>query len=486
MDTPLYSKYRVANSSKALTCRARAGCVGIHIILIVVCCLCLSSPGCAGRGAQAPAPRNDLIEHGPFIHIPGPNPILKQGPQDAWDGGAIEVSEIFKDGDTYYLYYHGISNNKKDWPNNYRLGVATAAGPLGPWKKYKGNPILDIGPEGTWDDKWVACAAVLKEAGDKYYMWYSGNFQTGLATASNPLGPWKKYEKNPVYSREKRSYVGSVFKVNGKYYMYDLYPVGESSPDQGPICLNIADKPEGPWTEYGGNPVIPAGEWGAWDDGGFSEAGVLYHDGVFHCFYSGTKWMKLESIAYAYSFDGFNWTKYSGNPIVPRANSPRTSAFAEVHAFWEPPFHYVYNTLRYIDTGLKVEHIGVEVLTTQRPFSLKMPVLNLASLGSGRTTGLADCPAIGLSSITRLALTVRCTYSEQAKNGIRIHVVASADGMAYDTNDLFTLETAFKAGRMVQKSFDLNTSVRFIKVMVENPDKSETVTNLKINLSLGS
>ncbi len=454
--------------------------VRIWLICTVICWAGFSGPAYAGESAPGPAWRNDLIEHGPFIHIPGPNPILTQGQEEAWDGAAIEVSEIFKDEDTYYLYYHGISDNKKDWPHRYRLGVATASSPLGPWKKYQGNPILDLGPEGSWDDRWVACAAILKEQGDKYYMWYSGNFKCGLAYASDPLGPWKKYEGNPVFRNKARSYLSSVFKVNGKYYMYDLYPVHGSSPDQGPICLSVADKPEGPWEEYKGNPVIAAGDWGAWDDGGFSEPGVLHHDGVFHCFYSGTKWKKLESIGYAYSFDGRSFIKYNANPIIPRENCPNTSAFAEVHALWESPFHYVYNTLRYIDTGLTVEHIGVEVLTTQRPFSLRMPVLNMASLDGGRTTVLDDCPPLGLSNVTRSALTAQCTYSKNAKQGIRIHIVSSTDGLIYDSADLFTIDITCEPGQISQKTFDLNTSVRFIKLRVENLDKFETVSNLGI------
>ena len=57
------------------------------------------------------------------------------------------------------------------------------------------------------------------------------------------------------------------------------------------------------------------GEWGEWDDGGISEAEVLYHSGVFHCFYGGTKLYRpriasRESIGDSYSYDGFNWIKY--------------------------------------------------------------------------------------------------------------------------------------------------------------------------------
>jgi hypothetical protein len=241
--------------------------------------------------------------------------------------------------------------------------VATAPHPLGLWKKYEGNPIIDLGPIGSWDDGSVACPTVIKEGEDKWYMWYCGAgtngndhvWSIGLATGTSPLGPWKKYDGNPVV--KDFGYVGGVVKVDGQYRMYSVWPVGSTSPDQGAIYIATADKPEGPWKKYADRPVVPAGNWGAWDDGGFSEAGMLFHDGVFHTFYGGTKWRKLESIGYAFSFDGFNFTKYPGNPVAPRENNPDASAFAEVHAYWESPFYYLFHTLRYISKGPHVEDL---------------------------------------------------------------------------------------------------------------------------------
>ncbi len=58
-----------------------------------------------------------------FIHVPGPNPILTPGSAGSWDDGVIEACDIFKDHDTYYLYYHGTSKRTA-----YQIGVATASG----------------------------------------------------------------------------------------------------------------------------------------------------------------------------------------------------------------------------------------------------------------------------------------------------------------------------------------------------------------------
>ena len=419
-----------------------------------------------------------------FIQIPGPNPILVPGDESAWDGGVIEASNVFKDGETYYLYYHGTPKDEKKWARTgYRLGVATAPHPLGPWTKYEGNPIIDLGPEESWEDAWVACAAVLKEESDKYYMWYSGNRCIGLAYASNPLGPWEKYEDNPVVD-EDFGYLGGVVKVGDKYYMYHEYPISGSSPDLGPFALATAEKPEGPWTRYeNSKPVLPAGDWGAWDDGGYSEAGALYHDGVFHIFYGAAKWAKLESIGYAYSFDGYNFVKHPCNPVAPRENNPDASGFAEVHALWEPPFFYLYHTLRYISRG--GEDLGVQILTTNPSFRLPMPVISFDSIAPGTTSELQDCPPISLAHISDLALTAECTYHADAKSGLRIHVRASCDGINCDSEDLSTVDIPLVPGQNVCKTVDLDTNAMFIKVLVENLDNAHEVANVKVTATLG-
>ena len=490
--------------------------VRLLLISITFCWLGIPRLGLADESSSRPVLRNDLVEKGQFIHIPGPNPIIKPGPEGSWDEICTEASDAFKDFGSYCLYYHGFGkelNYATGKGTGYQLGVATSTHPLGPFKKYEGNPVLKVGPKGSWDDIHVACAMILKEGTDKYYMWYSGRgtamegsiWSIGLATASNPLGPWEKNQGNPII--EDFGYVGGVVKVNEKYYLYTAYPIGSTGVDYSPMSLAVADSPEGPWKKYPDNPVITQGQWGEWDDGGFSEAEVLYHSGVFHLFYGGTKLyaprrLSRESIGYAYSFDGYNWVKYGLNPVVTREACPNLACFAEVHAIFESPFIYLYHTTRYKDPlrsgqgdtydGYKVdlksylyEDLGVQVLVTQRPFSLDIPILNVSTLAPNSSTALKDCPAVNLSQIARLALTVECTYGKKAKKPIRIHIRASYDGMKYDTADLYTLDNDLRPGQLTRKTFQLDSKVRFIKVMVENLDIKESVSNLQITASLG-
>ncbi len=67
-------------------------------------------------------------------------------------------------------------------------------------------------------------------------------------------------------------------------------------------------------TPYEGNPVLTAGESGAWDASGVGFPRVTYADGMYHMFYSGWRSVEL-SVGYATSEDGLSWTKYDNNPI---------------------------------------------------------------------------------------------------------------------------------------------------------------------------
>ncbi|HUT25937.1 MAG TPA: hypothetical protein VM492_16500 [Sumerlaeia bacterium] len=436
---------------------------------------------------------------GPFIQIPGPNPVLTPGEKGAWDDSVLESADAFKDFGTYYWYYHACGQSK-----GYRLGVATAPRPLGPFTKHGDAPVLDLGPEGSWDDQHVACAMVLKEGLDRYLMWYSGygssaehrKWSIGLATASHPLGPWMKSEKNPIL--EDFGYVGGVVKAGGKYHLYTAHPIGSTGDDYSPMALATADAPEGPWANYEGNPVLKQGEWGEWDDGGFSEAEVLYHNGVFHLFYGGAKLydprtLTRESIGYAHSLDGRRFVKYGRNPVATREANPNAAAFAEVHAIIEMPFIYLYHTLRYkepwrpSDAGKRpgVEDLGIQVLVTQRPFSIDAPALSRKALGAGETTSWDEAPPLALAHVTRAALTVECRFGDRAKGGLRLHVRSSADGLAYDTVDLATLECEAAPGGILRRTFPLEPAVRFIKVAVENADGLESVSDVKVTASLG-
>ena len=68
------------------------------------------------------------------------------------------------------------------------------------------------------------------------------------------------------------------------------------------------------------------------------------------CKGSSTRDLVKESIGYAYSYDGFNFTKYENNPVIDRldiTHDPHVNALAEVHFIVELPYIYTFATERW-------------------------------------------------------------------------------------------------------------------------------------------
>jgi hypothetical protein len=455
---------------------------------------------------------NSLIPKGGFLQIPGPNPILTPGKPDSWDDWLVETADIFEDLGTYYLYYHG-SKDDQSW---YELGVASASHPLGPFIRHGSEPIVPRGAPGSWDDAGTFCAQIVKVTEfdnvtkSKYYMLYGatsagrsqgGNVpicDIGLATADNPLGPWEKFSGNPVI--KDFGYNGGLVERSGKWYLYNAWPISSGGGrDYSSMALATADKLEGPWTKYEGNPILEKGSWGEWDDGGFSEAKVFALGDYLHMFYGGAKptdprMNSQESIGYAFSRDGIHWTKYGRNPVAIRQAEPYAAAYAEVRALWEPPFVYCYHTLRYDKPWRErdkanfpnVEDLGVQVLVAQRPFSLDMPVLRRDKLGPKESTTIStdDSRCIAINNVTSASITVECSFPVDAKRGLLVHVRSSLDGEKFDTADLQTFEIPVTAAEQIRQTFPLKLHGKFLKVIVENLDDSQPVNNVEINATL--
>ena len=110
----------------------------------------------------------------------------------------------------YCLFYMGNSNGKT---NTKRIGLATAASLNGPWQRTDA-PLLEAGDAGAWDDHCTTNPAFIKHPNGQYWLYYKswntkdyetssdpfikGNRKYGLAIADKLEGPYIKYKGNPV------------------------------------------------------------------------------------------------------------------------------------------------------------------------------------------------------------------------------------------------------------------------------------------------
>ena len=78
------------------------------------------------------------------------------------------------------------------------------------WTKYANNPVIDKGTLGSWDDLYVSPGGVILD-GSTYKMWYWAEtttpyrkVQIGLATSPDGIN-WTKYANNPVLTENPAS-----------------------------------------------------------------------------------------------------------------------------------------------------------------------------------------------------------------------------------------------------------------------------------------
>lgn len=168
-------------------------------------------------------------------------PILAPAAAGAWDSRRVGEPSLLFHGGQWLLAYMGEDSDFA-FGESEKIGIATAPTPTGPWTRAAGNPIIDFGASGEWDDEVVA---------DPFLFFYEG-------------------------------------------YYWIWYCAGPDTPitriDEG---LAYATDPGGPWTRYSGNPILEVGASGEWDDERVFRGGLLFEDGEWsgtYAAYDGANW----------------------------------------------------------------------------------------------------------------------------------------------------------------------------------------------------
>lgn len=130
-------------------------------------------------------------------------PFRQAVKQPVWDEKSIDTSLFIDDDGTPYLYFVRFTDGNVIW-------VAQMNDDLASFKQETLTECVRVGePWELAQDKPAKVAegpSIVKKDG-VYYLVYSANhfeskdYGVGYATASGPMGPWTKYEGNPILQR---------------------------------------------------------------------------------------------------------------------------------------------------------------------------------------------------------------------------------------------------------------------------------------------
>ena len=275
------------------------------------------------------------------------NPVINNGQTGEWDEGTAFLANIVFYNDTFYLFYTGSTFI---FTQPTAIGFATSTDGM-TFTKYIGNPILE--GDGSGFDAFGVNQAAVTVVNSTWFLYYSTQPSLifgpgpaiGLATSSNPGGPWTRLE-NPVLEvgssgEWDAGYVGpnTVIETDTGFVMYYLgadvnvvyggvSQVGMAFSTDGINWVKYDDPltTDPPFAES--DPVLWPGVSGSWDDTYIYGLSVLETGNGWEMFYSGSDGA-LDQIGFATSSDGIQWVKYISNPVLTPLEDPYASGVLE-------------------------------------------------------------------------------------------------------------------------------------------------------------
>ena len=113
-------------------------------------------------------------------------------------------------------------------------------------------------------------------------------------------------------------------------------------------------------------------------------------------------------------------------------------------------------------------------------------ILTLTPLAAAATSVIGDCNSLDLrTGPVDLALTVVATYNAIATLGLRVHVRTSPDDANWDTEDWDVWSAGFTAGATIRETENYVTDPMFLRVLIENLDAGQPITNIAVIASVG-
>ena len=239
------------------------------------------------------------------------NPILIPGETGAWDENFAVATTVLYHDNIYKMWYEGDEG----------FGYATSLDGLIWTKDTIHNPVLQPGPS-FWDALEIANASVLF-VDNTYRMWYSGvdlldENQIGHAVSPDGIN-WTKDPLSPVLQfGPQGSWDENELIHPFVIYEDSIYKMWYNGHDGNTQRILYATSSDGiDWSRFVDHPALEPGQSGLWDDHELGPLCVLHNQDGYHMWYTGFNQSGLIQIGYATSADGITWTKdVVNNPVL--------------------------------------------------------------------------------------------------------------------------------------------------------------------------
>jgi predicted GH43/DUF377 family glycosyl hydrolase len=171
--------------------------------------------------------------------------VLSPDPH-TWEGRTIAANGAAIAGENSILYYYQAGQPPQIGLARFRNGREYSRNP---------EPVLPLGPYGSWDERGVADPYVIR-AGNNYYLFYTG------------------------MDRARRQRIGVAESADGET-----------------------------WYKLRSNPMLELGGYGAFDSNGLGEPAVWASLGYYWMLYTGRDSGEMRRLGLARSRDGVHWEK---------------------------------------------------------------------------------------------------------------------------------------------------------------------------------
>lgn len=240
-----------------------------------------------------------------FRWEPEAEPVMQRGSQPdvlnpaivRWQGTLLNLYSNF-DGKTWHTSA-ATSQDGKSW---HTLGVA-------------------ISPDSaTWEGNYIAANGAALVAGNEILYWYQAGGRSpriGLARSKDgrtwtkhaqpvvPLGPYGSWDELGV---------GDPYVIRSGNAFYLFYLGQDRARRQR---LGAAASRDGmSWWKLRTNPLLELGEPGNFDENGLGEPAVWQSHGAYWMLYVGRDRKEYRRIGLASSYDGVHWTRVSKQPLI--------------------------------------------------------------------------------------------------------------------------------------------------------------------------